>query len=130
MSLSAVSSTSTLATQQSQQVQHAHHHGHGMRKAGMDAAAQALGMSTSDLQSALKSGQTLATLAQSKGVSTDTLTTAITTALSKANPSLSSDRAAQIAQRMIEGPGAAGASQGAPFAAGAPSGQDPDHDGR
>lgn len=81
-----------------------HHHRHGMRKAGMDAAAQALGMSAGDLQSALGSGQTLASLAQSKGVSTSSLASAISSALTSANQSLDPTRAQQIAQRMINGP--------------------------
>ena len=103
MSINPTSTVSTSATQQVTQLQ-GHHHGHGMHKAGMDAAAKALGLSTSDLQTALKSGQTLASLAKAKGVSLETLTSAISTALSKANPSLSSQAAAQIAQRMINGP--------------------------
>ena len=107
MSVDAIGSGQTPTAQQlqqMQQLQQTHHHGHGTRKAGMDAAAKALGMSSTDLQAALKSGQTLASLAQSKGVSTDTLTSAISAALTKADPSLSSDRAALIAQRMVNGP--------------------------
>ena len=107
MSISAIGSGQTPNAQQLQQLQQlaqTHHHGHGTRKAGMDAAAKALDMSTTDLQAALKSGQTLASLAQSKGVSIDTLTSAISAALIKANPSLSTDRAALIAQRMVNGP--------------------------
>lgn len=83
-----------------------------MRKAGMDAAAKALDMSTTDLQQALSSGQTLGSLAQSKGVSTDTLASAISGALSAANPSLSSDRAQQITQRLINGPQSTDATTG------------------
>jgi uncharacterized protein YidB (DUF937 family) len=56
------------------------------------------------IQSALKGGQTLSSLAQSKGVSTDSLTKAISDAVAKANPSMSSDRAQQLAQRMVNGP--------------------------
>ena len=104
MGIDAIGSGRTPAAQQLQQMQQTRHQGHGTRKAGMDAAAKALGMSTSDLQTALKSGQTPASLAQSKGVSTDTLTSAISAALTKADPSLSSDRAALIAQRMVNGP--------------------------
>jgi hypothetical protein len=121
MSISAIGSGQSTSAQQ---VQKAQHHGHGqsgVRKAGMDAAAQALGLSSTDLRSALKSGQSLSALAQSKGVSTDTLAAAISGAVAKANPSLSSARAQQIAQRMIEGPGTAGSVGGA--------GGDQDHDG-
>jgi len=109
-------------------VQGPHHHGHGgARKAGMDAAASALGMSSSDLQSALRGGQSLSSLAQSKGISTTDLADTITSALTKANPSLSADRAQQLAQRMITGPGSAPAP-----GAGLPtrSGTDQDGDGR
>ena len=112
MSIGAIGSNQATATQQVQQTQH--HHGHGgMLKAGMDAAAKALGMSNTDLQAALKSGQSLSDLAKSKGVSLDTLTAAISAAVSKANPSLSSDRAQQIALRLIAGPNEIGSSGGA-----------------
>ena len=108
MSIGAIGSNQATATQQVQ-----HHHGHGgMLKAGMDAAAKALGMSSTDLQTALKSGQSLSDLAKSKGVGLDTLTADISTAFSTANPSLSSDRAQQIAQRLIAGPNQAGSSGG------------------
>jgi len=121
MSISAISSGQSTSTQQ---VQKAQHHGNGqpgVRKAGMGAAAQALGLSSTDLRSALKDGQSLSALAQAKGVSTDTLAAAISSAVTKANPSLSSARAQQIAQRLVEGPGAAESVSGA---AG-----DQDHDG-
>lgn len=67
----------------------------------MDAAAQALGLSPSDLRTALQSGQSLASLASAKGVSQDTLTSAITAALQKANPSLSGDQAKAIEARFL-----------------------------
>ena len=107
MSVAAIGSGQTPTAQQLQQLQQlqqTHHHGHETHKAGMDAAAKALNMSTSDLQAALKSGQTIASLAQSKDVSIDTLTSTISSTLTKANPALSSDRALLIAQRMINGP--------------------------
>ena len=78
----------------------------------MDAAAKALGMSSADLQTALKSGQSLSDLAKSKGVSVDALTADISAALTKANPSLSSDRAQQMAQRLVAGPEQSGSSGG------------------
>ena len=119
MSISAIGSGQSTSTQR---VHKAQHHGQsGVRKAGMDAAAQALGLSSTDLRSALKSGQSLSALAQSKGVSTDTLAAAIGGAVAKADPSLSSARAQQIAQRLIEGSGTTGSVGGA---AG-----DKDHDG-
>ena len=114
MSIGAIGSNQATAAQQAQQVaQVQHHHGHGgTRKAGMDAAAKALGMSSTDLQTALKSGQSLSDLAKSKGVSLDTLAADISAAVSKADPSLSSDRAQQIALRLIAGPNEAGGSGG------------------
>jgi len=104
MSISAISGGQSPRTDQVQQArQHSHAHS-GVRKAAMDAAAQALGMSVTDLQTATKSGQSLAAIAQSRGVSSDTVAAAITAAVTKANPSVSSVRAEQIAHRMIEGP--------------------------
>lgn len=45
---------------------------------GMDVAAQALGMTNEELRTALQGGQTLAQVAESKGVSTQVLTDALT----------------------------------------------------
>ncbi len=121
MSISAIGPGQNPWAQQVQQVQHAHHGHGGMRKAGMDAAATALGMSSGALQSALSGGQSLSSLAQSQGISTDSLASTISAALSSANPSLSSARSQQIAQRMVNGPGSDGRGvQGA---------GDVDHDG-
>jgi uncharacterized protein YidB (DUF937 family) len=77
--------------------QHYHHHA---MAAGMQAAAQTLGVSTDELTSSLKSGQSLTSLASSKGVSQDDLITAISTALQQSDTSLSSDQASQIATRI------------------------------
>jgi hypothetical protein len=63
----------------------------------MDAAAKALGMNASELRTALQSGQSLATIAKSKGVSQDTLTAAMATAIEQANPSISADQANRVA---------------------------------
>jgi uncharacterized protein YidB (DUF937 family) len=107
MSVNAIGGGQALSTGSAAQVQQVHHHhghGGGARKAGMDAAAQALGMSSSDLQTALKGGQSLSSLAQSKGVNADSLTKTISDAIAKANPSVSGDRAQQIAQRLVNGP--------------------------
>ncbi|MFN8485743.1 MAG: hypothetical protein U0768_22095 [Anaerolineae bacterium] len=49
-------------------------------QAVFDAAAKALGMTSADLQTALQSGQTLSAIAQSKGVSADTVKAAIVAA--------------------------------------------------
>lgn len=50
-------------------------------KSILDTAAKTLGMSTTDLRSSLGTGLSLADIATSKGVSNDSLTSAITTAL-------------------------------------------------
>ena len=121
MSISAIGSGQSPWTQQVQQSQHVGHGQSGVRKAGMDAAAKALGMSTDDLRSAVKNGQSLSSLAQPKGVSADALTSAVSAAVATANPSLSSARVQQIAQRMIAGPGSDGSSGTARV--------DQDHDG-
>ena len=63
----------------------------------MDAAAKLLGMSSSDLRSALQSGQSLADIASSKGISQDSLTSAMAAAIQKANPSVSSEQATKVA---------------------------------
>jgi uncharacterized protein YidB (DUF937 family) len=96
--------SSTDATWSATAVSGHRHHGHGGGKAAMDAAASALGMSDDDLRSALQSGQTLTQLAQQQGVSTDTLTQAMSSALQKSDSSMSTDQASAIAQRMLAGP--------------------------
>jgi hypothetical protein len=63
----------------------------------MDAAATALGMSASDLRTALQSGQSLASIASSKGISQSTLTAAMASAIEQANPSISADQATKVA---------------------------------
>jgi hypothetical protein len=80
------------------------HHRHHAAAAAMDAAAKALGTTTSDLVSSLQSGQSLATIASAKGVSQDDLVKAISSALSQADSSLSTDQATQLATAMVTGP--------------------------
>jgi uncharacterized protein YidB (DUF937 family) len=63
----------------------------------MDAAAKALGMNSSDLRTALQSGQSLASIASSNGVSKDQLIASMTTAIQQANPGISPDQAAKVA---------------------------------
>ncbi|GAA3027485.1 hypothetical protein [Actinokineospora globicatena] len=82
------------------------------RKA-FQAAAKALDMSTDDLRSALKDGQSLSDLAKAKGVSESTLTDAITSAVPSAN-------AADIAQNLLSGPGGHGGPGGGPGGPGGP----------
>ncbi len=79
MDISSISSSLAQAVQShAVQSQPARHHGH--HHVAMDAAAQALGMSTTDLRTALQSGQSLSSLAASKGVSQDSLISAISSA--------------------------------------------------
>jgi len=96
------------------------HHEHGGHRVAMDAAAQVLGMTHKELRAALSGGQTIASLATGKGISADTMKAAITDALTKANPNLTADRAAQLAARFLDGPRNSG---------GAPRSGDVDHDG-
>jgi hypothetical protein len=66
----------------------------------MDAAASTLGMTASDLRTALQSGQSLATIASSKGISQATLTAAMTAGIEAANPTISAAQAASVASAM------------------------------
>ncbi|GLW89488.1 hypothetical protein [Actinokineospora globicatena] len=88
-----------------------------MRKA-FQAAAKALDMSTDDLRGALKDGQSLSDLAKAKGVSESTLTDAITSAVPSAN-------AADIAQKLLSGPGGHGGPGGPGGGPGGPGGPPP-----
>ena len=93
-----------------------HHHHHHAGAAAMDAAAKALGMSASDLLSSLQSGQSLASIAKSKGVSQDDLVKAMAAALQGTDSRLSADQATQLATQMAtRTPG----TQNQPWAAGA-----------
>lgn len=121
MSISAIGGGQTSWAQQVQQAQHRHGAHPGVHKAGMDAAATALGMSLTDLRSAVQGGQSLTSLAQAKGVSVDALTSSISAALTTADPSLSGSRAAQITERLIDGPRTNGV--------GSTGAGDRDHDG-
>ena len=84
-----------------------HHHHHHARGTAMDAASQLLGESTADLMASLQSGQSLSSIAQSKGVSQDDLVKAMASALQGADSNLSADQANQIATQMAtQTPGA------------------------
>jgi hypothetical protein len=96
---------------------HAHH---GGRRVAMDAAAQSLGMTRQELRTALSGGQTIASIATTKGISTATVKSSMAAALLKANPNMSPDRADQIAQRFLDGPKSS---------SGKPKSGDVDHDG-
>ena len=69
----------------------------------MQSAGSVLGMSTSDLATALRSGQSLAQIAQQKGVSQSDLTTAVTQALNTAgqNGATLPTDASTMAQQII-----------------------------
>jgi hypothetical protein len=63
----------------------------------MNGAAQALGVSSSDLISALQSGQSLSSMASSKGLSQDKLVAAMAASIQQANPGVSADQATKVA---------------------------------
>ncbi len=66
--------------------------GGGPMKAGMDAAAETLGLSAEDLKSALDEGSTLEELASSAGVSTDDLEAAMAAAIEDVAPAQAAER--------------------------------------
>ncbi|HEX7492541.1 MAG TPA: hypothetical protein VF337_12645 [Candidatus Limnocylindrales bacterium] len=77
----------------------------------MDSAAKALGMSSSDLKTAMQGGQSLEAIAKSKGISLDTVIAAMSASIQKANPSVSADQATKIATAMATRTPPAGASR-------------------
>jgi uncharacterized protein YidB (DUF937 family) len=82
---------------------HHHHHGHKAVSAAMDSVATLLGTTTTDLATATQSGQSLTQIASSKGVSQQSLVSAIATALQGSDSSLSSDQATQLATALATG---------------------------
>ena len=77
-----------------------------MHHAVTTAAAQLLGMSVGDLRAALHGGATLADLAQQKGVSRDSLLSAVTQALGS-NPAVQGGAGmdvAALAQKLVDRP--------------------------
>ena len=76
------------------------HHPHGM-SAAIDAASQLLGSSKSEILAALKAGQSLASTASAKGMSTDALQSAIAGALQQGDSTLSAGDAATVASRLM-----------------------------
>jgi uncharacterized protein YidB (DUF937 family) len=82
------------------------HHRHQAVGAALDAAAKALGTTTTDLVSSLQGGGSLATMASAKGVSQDDLVKAISSALSQTDSNLSTDQATQLATALVKGPAA------------------------
>ena len=83
---------------------HHGHHRHHAVSAAMDSAAQTLGMTTSDLTASLQNGQSLSSIATSKGVSQTDLINAMSTALAGADSNLSAAQATQLATAMVNGP--------------------------
>lgn len=73
----------------------------------IDSAAEALGMSTDDVRSALEQGSTLADLAEQQGVSRDDLLAAVTegltTGATRHGRSLSSEQLADMAEHIVNG---------------------------
>lgn len=109
MNVSSISGGASYGVQQQQRFgqQGAARSGGGSRagfKAGMDAAASALGLSSGELRQALRKGQSLTDIADSKGVSTSTLSSAVSDAIGKADTSLTSNQASEFAQRLVAGP--------------------------
>ena len=76
------------------------------RQSVLDSAAQVLGMSTQDIQSAFQNGQSLADLAQQKGISKDQLVSAIAQGIQSLNSTSGglpgSPDPTQMAQRIVD----------------------------
>lgn len=77
--------------------EHGHHHHKSVRREMMSAAADALGMDRKELRTALRSGQTLAQIAEGAGVSVDTLKTKMSGAVTAA---ASPERAEKIVAKL------------------------------
>jgi uncharacterized protein YidB (DUF937 family) len=90
---------------------------HARRHPGMEAAANLLGMSESDLQTALQGGRSLSQIAASKGVSQDQLVSTISSAIQRANPDISADQAKRVATALATRTLGTGDAGGAPIAA-------------
>jgi uncharacterized protein YidB (DUF937 family) len=82
---------------------HHHHHGHKAVSAAMDSVASLLGTTTTDLATATQSGQSLTQIASSKGVSQQSLVSAIATALQGSDSSMSTSQATQLATALATG---------------------------
>jgi|GEM_PF-5286323 len=108
MSIQAVGNGQTPSTQQVQRALKAGGRHPGVRAAAMGAAAKAVGITLPELRAALASGQTLSSIATSRGVSVATLTAMMGGAASQANPSLSGAQAQHIAQRIVNAFGSGG----------------------
>lgn len=76
-------------------------HGHRGPPPFIEAAADAIGISSEELDAALKSGQTLEEVATNNGVSTDDLKTALIADLQNKRPDVTDDEAAAMAERLL-----------------------------
>jgi hypothetical protein len=76
----------------------------GLRQAIMNSASTALGLSVQDLRSALDSGQSLADVAQQRGVSRDDLVSAVAQGIQSAPPTGAPAPAAatELAQHVVD----------------------------
>ncbi len=105
MTIGSISNTSSAAGVQS--TNNRHH-----KQMSMDNTAEALGLSTDDLKTQLKSGKTLNDIAKAQGVSSDDLTAALKkdlTANKPANaPELSDDQLTEMATNIAAGKGPKG----------------------
>ena len=98
------------------------------RQSVLDSAAQVLGMSAQDVQSAFKSGQSLADLAQQKGISKEQLVSSIASGIQSLNLPGSPD-AAQMAQRIVDRAGGLSGHRQSHGLGALLNGADPDGDG-
>ncbi len=69
---------------------------------GLEGVAQALGLSTDELQAQLTSGATVAEVAESQGLSADELLTALAADVQSKHPELDAEQAQDIARRLLE----------------------------
>ena len=90
--------TASVASQQATGAVQQHHHHGGHRKQMLDSVSKTLGMSTGDVQSALKNGTSLSQLATQQGVSQDDLLGSIEQGLG--GGSISAQTAQRIANRV------------------------------
>ena len=79
------------------------HRGSAAMRAAFSAAAGALGLSRNDLANALESGRTLSDLATASGITSQHLAGAIGDAIARADSTLTPERAASIAQQLVQG---------------------------
>jgi hypothetical protein len=103
------------------------------RQTVLDSAAQVLGMSSQDVQTALQNGSSLADLAQQKGISKDQLVTAISQGIQSLSTTSGGLPGApdptQMAQRIVDRPGGLSGHRHHEGIGALLNGTDPDGDG-